>query len=94
MPHTPEEKAKAIKRLKRIAGQVSGIERAIAEGAECGPVLQQIAALRGAVHGLMSEVLESHLRETFGPVAAANSNNEALDESIDDAVRLVRTYLK
>lgn len=94
MPHSPEEKRKAIARLRRIQGQAAAIERAIAEGTECAPVLQQIAALRGAVHGLMAEVLESHLRETFGPIAAANDDDPVLDASIDDAVKLVRTYLK
>ena len=94
MPHTPEEKRKAIARLRRIAGQVAGVERAIEAGADCAPVLQQIAALRGAVNGLMSEVLESHLRETLGPFATLDDADPALDNSIDDAIKLVRTYLK
>ena len=46
MPHSPEEKKRAIARLRRIRGQVDGLERAIEAGSDCGPVLQQIAALR------------------------------------------------
>lgn len=92
LPHTPEEKRKAILRLRRIAGQVAGVESAIEAGTSCSAVLQQIAALRGAVNGLMSEVLESHLRETFGPFA--DVDDESLGQSIDDAVTLVRRYLK
>lgn len=86
MPHHPEDKRKAIARLRRIAGQVAALERAIEEGEACGPVLQQIAALRGAVNGLMSEVLESHLRETFGP--------RGDDDRLAEVVELVHTYLK
>ncbi|MFK7927702.1 MAG: metal-sensing transcriptional repressor [Myxococcota bacterium] len=95
MPHSPEEKRKAIARLRRIRGQAEALERAVESGAECAPVLQQIAALRGAVNGLMSGVLESHLRETFGPLAeAAPDSDPALNDSIDHAVKLVHTYLK
>lgn len=95
MPHSPEDKRKAIARLRRIQGQALAIERAIEEGAACAPVLQQIAALRGAVNGLMSEVLESHLRETFGPFAQVREEDDpALNASIEQAVKLVHTYLK
>jgi DNA-binding FrmR family transcriptional regulator len=95
MPHSPDDKRKAIARLRRIQGQAAALERAIEGGADCAPVLQQIAALRGAVNGLMSEVLESHLRETFGPFAATQRDaHDELDASIEEAVRLVHTDLK
>src|SRR5690606_24844658 len=58
LPHSPEEKRKVLARIRRIRGQCEGLERALESGVDCGPVLQQIAAIRGAVNGLMSEVLE------------------------------------
>ena len=96
MPHTPQEKKKAISRLRRIRGQTEALERAIEAGSECGPVLQQLAALRGAVNGLVYEVLEGHLRETFGPNAVGQSA-EAADHSaanLDQTIALIRSYLK
>src|SRR5690606_21576341 len=69
VPHSPEEKKKVLARIRRIRGQCEGLERALDAGADCGPVLQQIAAIRGAVNGLMSEVMESHIREQFGTPA-------------------------
>ena len=93
MPHTPQEKKKAIARLRRIRGQAEALERAIAAGTECGAVLQQLAALRGAVNGLMSEVLESHLRETLGQGAGGKAS-QGTSESIDQTIALVRSYLK
>ncbi|SPY96795.1 Transcriptional repressor frmR [Proteus mirabilis] len=39
------------------------LETALENENECGQVLQQIAAIRGAINGLMAGVLESHLRE-------------------------------
>ena len=62
MPNSPEDRRKAVARVRRIRGQLDALERALEAGADCAPVLQQLAAVRGAVNGLMSEVLESHLR--------------------------------
>ena len=91
MPHSPADKKKALTRVKRIRGQLDALERALEAGADCAPVLQQLAAVRGAVNGLMSEVLESHLREEFDHIDAAPKQRRA---SIDHAVALVRSYLK
>jgi DNA-binding FrmR family transcriptional regulator len=70
MPYSPEDKKRALTRLRRIRGQAEALERAIEAGTECSVLLQQIAALRGAAGGLMAEVLDSHLRETFGAASA------------------------
>ena len=59
--------------------------------AECGPVLQQIAAIRGAVNGLMSEVMEAHLREEFGQPA---TSDEQRAERVREMSGLIRSYLK
>ena len=90
MPHSPEEKKRAVARLRRIRGQAEALERAVEAGTDCGALLQQIAALRGAANGLMAEVLEGHLRETFGPAAAA----PVAESEIDTIMKILRTYLK
>ena len=91
MPHTPEEKKRVLARIRRVRGQLDALETALVEGAECGPVLQQIAAMRGAVNGLMAGVRESHLREEFTSMV---ETTEAQRSSIDEVISLVRTYLK
>lgn len=91
VPHSPADKKKALTRVRRIRGQLDALERALEAGADCAPVLQQLAAVRGAVNGLMSEVLESHLRETLAQPAASPQQHAA---AIDAAVALVRSYLK
>ena len=91
MPNSPEDRRKAVARVRRIRGQADALERALEAGSDCAPVLQQLAAVRGAVNGLMSEVLESHLREEFDHIDAAPKQRRA---SIDHAVALVRSYLK
>ncbi|MBN7136474.1 regulator [Lysobacter enzymogenes] len=90
MPHSPAEKKRVLTRVRRIKGQAEALERALEAGSDCAAVLQQIAAIRGAVNGLMSEVLESHIREELGQ-AVADRGREA---SIDEIAALVRSYLK
>ncbi|MDX3894626.1 metal/formaldehyde-sensitive transcriptional repressor [Pusillimonas sp.] len=95
MPHSVEDKRRAVMRLRRIKGQVQALERAVEEGTDCSLLLQQIAALRGAANGLMAEVLDSHLRELFGtskeeiPRAAVDP-----DAEIESLMKILRTYLK
>lgn len=91
MPHSPEEKKRVITRLRRIGGQAAALERAVQAGTECGALLQQLAALRGAATGLMGEVLESHLRETLAGNASPTPAEQA---ELDQLVRMVRSYLK
>ena len=90
MPHTPAEKKKALTRLRRIQGQAEALARALEAGADCGAVLQQLAAMRGAVNGLMAEVLESHLHEEFGGAAGGAKKSAGVEQ----AIALVRSYLK
>lgn len=91
MPHTPEEKKRVLARVRRVRGQLDALEQALEKGAECGPVLQQIAAIRGAINGLMAGVLESHLREEFTECAGGR---EAANDSIGNVISLVRSYLR
>ena len=91
MPHSPEEKKKVLARVKRIRGQCDALERALEAGADCNPVLQQIAAIRGAVNGLMSEVMEAHLREEFGQPAQSPAQRAA---RVAEMSGLIRSYLK
>ena len=91
MPHSPAEKNKALARVRRIRGQLDALERALESGGDCAPVLQQLAAVRGAVNGLMSEVLEGHLREELAHPEASPAQRQA---GIDATVALVRSYLR
>jgi FrmR/RcnR family transcriptional regulator, repressor of frmRAB operon len=91
MPHSPDEKKRVLARVRRVRGQIDALERALEQGADCAPILQQIAAVRGAMNGLMAEVLESHLREEFAHLSAGD---DAARGSIDTVLSLVRSYLR
>lgn len=96
MPYSTQEKKQALVRVRRIGGQLDALAQALEQEADCGAVLQQIAAIRGAVNGLMGEVLESHLRASFAlrPAAAARGAAAAEAAALEQTITLLRTYLK
>ena len=91
MAHTVHDKAKLIARLKRIRGQVEGIERALAEERDCGAILHGIAACRGALNSLMAEVLEGHVREH---VRDPSDRSATRSRAVEDLIGVLRTYLR
>lgn len=91
MPHVSHNKDKIIARVRRIAGQVAAIERSVQSDAGCSETLHLAAAVRGAVAGLMDELVEGHLREH---VAAAGLSTEARAEAADELVTVLRRHFK
>ncbi|HEF8781087.1 TPA: formaldehyde-responsive transcriptional repressor FrmR [Providencia rettgeri] len=90
MPHSPKEKKAVLTRVRKLKGQLFALESALEDEVECAAILQQIAAIRGAVNGLMAGVLESHLREGLQEPATTQLQKD----SVDDAISLIRTYLR
>ena len=90
--HTTRDKEKLIARVRRIRGQVEAIEKAIASEDECSKVLMTVAACRGALTALTSEILEDHIRfHVLDPEARANSKRA---RAAEDLIDVVRAYLK
>lgn len=83
--------SKALRtRVRRIRGQVEAIEAALEAGGECTDVLVQIAAVRGAAHGLMMEVLGEHLAAHVGEELDPQARHAALE----DVLVLMRRHLR
>ena len=92
MSHTQKSKKKLLGRIRRIKGQSIAIEASLLEGnPECMALLQQIAALKGAVNGLMKEVLEEHIREHLG---AEDITQQQRQQEIEDVLLILKTYMK
>ena len=91
MSHLLRNNKPLLSRVRRIKGQAEALERALESNADCTAVLQQIAAIRGAVNGLMAGVLEDHIREHIG---ATDISAEARNAEIDQLVGILRSYLK
>lgn len=92
MTHTIREKHKLLARVRRIRGQVEGIERALEGEAGCEQVMHLIAGVRGALAGLMAEVVEDHVREHLVDTEKFPSALNA--EAAERLLEVVRTYLK
>jgi len=91
VPHTIEGKKQLLTRVRRIKGQAEALEKALEQERECSAVLQQIAAIRGAVNGLMAEVLEGHIREHLG---AEGITPQQRRDDLEQVVAVLRPYLK
>ena len=90
MSHTVDDKNRLLKRVARIKGQVSGIEKMLQDEKECSSILQTIAACKGAINGLMTEVLEGHVRHVMDREKSAAKQKEGASEVLE----LLRSYLK
>jgi FrmR/RcnR family transcriptional regulator, repressor of frmRAB operon len=91
MSHTVREKSKLLARVRRIRGQVEAIERALEAEVGCAEVLQIVTSVRGAVNGLMAEVIEDHIR---CHVTAPSLGPKQRAEAANDLIEVVHTYLK
>jgi FrmR/RcnR family transcriptional regulator, repressor of frmRAB operon len=92
MSHTVKEKQKLLARTRRIRGQIEAIERALENEAGCESIMHQIAACRGALAGLMVEVVEDHVRHHL---VVPDENGGRLDtSSAESLVSVLRSYLK
>ena len=83
---------KVLARVRRIRGQIEGIERAIDEGTDCYAVLQQTAAVRGALNGLMAELIDGHVRHHL--LGAPKNEKGSQEKGVQELMEIVRTYLR
>ncbi|MEM1065928.1 MAG: metal/formaldehyde-sensitive transcriptional repressor [Pseudomonadota bacterium] len=90
MGHLTRDNAKLVARLRRIRGQVEGVERALQADADCAEVLRQIASIRGAMTGLTNEVFEEHLRSHVVDAA----DDTARERGAEEMIQILRSYLK
>lgn len=92
MAHTTKDQKKLLARVRRIRGQVEAIERAIEKEQDCSSVLLTVAACRGAMNGLMAEILEGHIRHHVLDTDGNTPPDQV--EAAEEVIELVRRYLK
>jgi DNA-binding FrmR family transcriptional regulator len=85
-------KTKMMNRVRRIRGQVEAIERALEQEIICTDMLRLIASTRGAINGLMMEVLEDHIRtRVVDPLREPDPTRATATEEL---IEIVQCYLK
>ncbi|MBN9554459.1 MAG: metal/formaldehyde-sensitive transcriptional repressor [Alphaproteobacteria bacterium] len=90
MAHT-KGREDVLARVRRIAGQVESVERGLERGAACGEVLHLVAAVRGAVNGLLDEIIVDHLDQH---VAKPGLNDADRLHAAEELKTVVRRYSK
>jgi DNA-binding FrmR family transcriptional regulator len=84
------DREELIARLRRIEGQVRGIQRMLTADAYCVDVLTQVSAVVSGMEKVGLRLLKDHMR---GCVAEALASKDAGDEKIDEVVRVVERFL-
>ena len=90
MSHIIKDKQKITSRVNRIKGQLDAFAKAIESEEDCYQVIQLLASCRGAVNGLMADVVERHIREH---IVEAENKKDASD-SAEDLVDIMKSFLK
>lgn len=91
MSHLVSGKDELLKRVRRIAGQIQAVERAIEGEDDCAKTLHLVAATRGAINGLMDEIVEAHAREH---VAAPGLTDAERGQGVEELITAIRRYSK
>lgn len=91
MAHLEADRRDLLARIRRIAGQVAAVERELAGDATCSEVLQLVAGVRGAVNGLMDEIIVDHLE---AHVAREGLSAEERTVGAAELMAVIRRYRK
>ena len=86
-----DNKEDLLKRLRKVSGQVGGLERMVDEERYCIDILTQVSAVQAALDKVAVALLDDHARHCV--VGATEENREAKTEEMMDAVaRLLRSH--
>jgi DNA-binding FrmR family transcriptional regulator len=89
MAHTIQDTPRIIARIRRIKGQADAVERALEAEASCHEVLMLVASMRGAINGLITEVIERHIEHHV-----ADPTDPARAKGAEELISVLRSYLK
>ncbi|ODU68766.1 MAG: transcriptional regulator [Novosphingobium sp. SCN 66-18] len=91
MAHITSKSSDLLARVRRIAGQVGAVERSILSDAGCAEVLHLVAAVRGAVNGLLDEIIAEHLD---AHVSRSGLSDEERAQGAEELLAVIRRYSK
>ena len=96
-PSTPThgyslDKDAYVKRLRRIEGQVRGLQRMIDEDTYCIDILTQVSAVTKALQSVAVGLLDQHVRHCV--TNAATNDPEHVDDMVGEATRAIERLLK
>jgi len=86
----PEVKSRNLTRLRRIEGQIRGLQKMVDEDRYCADILAQISSVHEALRGVGRELLRNHLKHCA--TGAIRSGGEEADRMYDEIVGLMYTH--
>lgn len=86
------ERTQYLQRLRRIEGQVRGLQRMVESDEYCIDILTQVAAVSKALQGVAVGLLDEHLRHCVAEAVAADPANGA--SKVDEATRAIQRLLR
>ena len=86
---TEEEKKALLSRLRRVEGQIRGIEKMVENGAYCPDILVQVSAATCALNSFNKELLASHIRG-----CVAEDIRSGTEETVDELCRVLQKLMK
>ncbi|MHB1927742.1 MAG: metal/formaldehyde-sensitive transcriptional repressor [Leptospirillum sp.] len=94
--HTVRNRKKLLERVRKIRGQIEGLERLLEQSEGAGDdvslILQTVASSRGALNGLMCELIEGHIREHIQDGQEISARDR--EQAVEDVIEVVKRYLK
>jgi len=83
----PEAKARNVKRLRRIEGQVRGLQKMVEEDRYCADILTQISSVHEALRSVGRELMRNHLRHCAA--SAIRSGPDDAEPMYDEIIDLM-----
>jgi DNA-binding FrmR family transcriptional regulator len=88
----PDIKKRNVARLRRIEGQIRGLQTMVADERWCADVLTQVASVQEALRGVSRELMRNHLKHCAAN--AARTDAESADAVYDELVELMFRYAR
>ena len=88
----PAAKDANLRRLRRIEGQVRGLQKMVEDGRYCADILTQIASVHEALRGVGRELMRNHLKHCA--TTAIRSGGERADAMYDELLELMYRHAR
>ncbi len=88
----PELKASNIRRLKRIEGQIRGLQKMVEEDRYCPEIITQVASVQEALRGVARQLMRNHLKHCA--TAAIKKGPGEAEVMYDELLDLVYRHLR
>ncbi|OPY18982.1 metal-sensitive transcriptional regulator [Syntrophus aciditrophicus] len=83
-----QERKKIIGRLRRIEGQIRGLQRMVESEAPCVDILTQVSAVTSAMKKTGNEIVQNHLQQCISETSQGN------DEALENFKKALARYIR